>query len=76
MISGFICASDSKKCADGLQCYNDYRQCDGYFDCRDKSDESEEFCRGFLLYSLNYIIKLSSIHFLIEKGLNELELLL
>ena len=40
------CQETDHKCGGGL-CVADEKKCDGYFDCRDKSDESEKIgCKG------------------------------
>ena len=34
------------QCKDNLTCIDDAIVCDGYFHCRDGSDEDEEMCRN------------------------------
>jgi len=40
------CPEGKIHCADGLQCIDNWRQCDGDSDCKDGSDESDSVCRG------------------------------
>ena len=42
----YTCRTDSRKCADGLQCISEYNFCNRYTDCNDESDEDVEICKG------------------------------
>ena len=40
------CDNDNVKCDDGIQCIYKSDVCDKYTDCKDKSDEDEDMCKG------------------------------
>ena len=40
------CPGVEIKCTDGLQCVKETAICNGYVDCADGSDESEDVCKG------------------------------
>ena len=46
----YMCSQGHWKCLNGLQCISEKRLCDGYIDCKDKSDESIQVCKGKVQY--------------------------
>ena len=46
-------ASCEVECPSGAQCISESSLCDGWIDCKDGSDEDEDFCRGFLVHDFN-----------------------
>lgn len=45
-IKDYVCSQLHLKCLNGLQCIFEHGLCDGYSDCKDKSDESIQVCKG------------------------------
>jgi hypothetical protein len=42
------CSKGDVKCKDGIQCISESSYCDGYKECKDRSDEEPAMCRGIV----------------------------